>query len=99
LNQQQILNLVQILLTAVGGIFAARGYIKPEDVQTTVGVIMTAIGGVAAAAGVIWSIWSNTHKNTVAAAASLPKVQTIVMTDNATAKAVPSDKVIGPSGS
>ncbi|KAA0685987.1 hypothetical protein DTW90_34435 [Neorhizobium sp. P12A] len=99
MNQQQILSLVRMLLMAIGSILATYGVIDSTAVSADVDVIMTAVGGVIAAGGIVWGIWQNTHKNTIAAAAALPKVQTIVTTDQTTADKVPSTKVIGPSGS
>lgn len=99
MNQQQILGLVRMLLMTLGSILATKGIIDNASVASDVDLIMTAIGSLIAVGSVAWSIWRNTHKNTIAAAASLPKVQTIVTTDQTTADKVPSAKVVGPSGS
>ncbi|KAA0697405.1 hypothetical protein DTW90_18415 [Neorhizobium sp. P12A] len=97
MNQQQILSLVRMLLMAIGSILATYGVVDSTAVSADVDVIMTAVGGVIAAGGLVWGIWQNTHKNTIAAAASLPSVQKIV-TDATTAANVPSTKVVSPGG-
>jgi hypothetical protein len=99
LNQQQVLGLARTLLTMAGTALVAKGVISQAELSPDVDIIVTAIGAVSAAGSVAWNLWSKTHKNTIAAAASLPKVQTIVTTDQKTADNVPNDKVIGPTGS
>jgi hypothetical protein len=74
-----------------------RGLIKADDLSPLVGVMLTAVGAVMTASSAAWSIWRNTHASTIAAAAALPKVQTIITTDQKTADAAPSTKVVGPA--
>ena len=97
MNQDQTLGLVRALLTAVGSILATKGLIDSSAVSTDVSIFMTAIGGVMAAGSLAWNLYSKTKRSTIAAAAKLPNVQTIV-TDQKTADALPSAKVVGPTG-
>jgi hypothetical protein len=96
MNQEQILGLVRMLLTAFGSILVAKGVIKPEDLNTTVGILVTSIGAVVTAGTVVWSLYSKTKANQIASAAALPNVKQIV-TDQKTADATPSTKVVGPA--
>lgn len=96
MNQAQIMGLVRTLLTMFGSVLVARGVIESGQLNTDVDIIVTAIGGLVTAGSLIWSLWSKTKANTIAAAASLPSVQKIV-TDQTTADKQPSVKVVGPA--
>lgn len=96
MNQEQALALVRMLLTSLGSVLVARGLIEPDQLNSDVGLAVTAVGAAMPVGAIIWSIWSKTRANTIAAAAKLPNVQQIV-TDQTTADKVPSAKVVGPS--
>lgn len=96
MNQAQIMGLVRTLLTMFGSILVARGVIESGQLNTDVDIIVTAVGGLVTAGSLVWSLWSKTKANTIAAAASLSNVKQIV-TDQPTADKVPSMKVVGPA--
>jgi len=96
MNQDQILSIVRSLLVMFGTSLVTKGFMNSDQLNTVVGVLLPVIGALMTAAPVVWGIWRNTHKNTLAAAAALPKVQTIITTDQVTADKVPNDKVVGP---
>lgn len=97
MNQEQTLGIIRAILTAVGSMLATKGIIGSGDVSTDVTIIMTGIGGVTAAGSLIWGIYSKTHAAQIATAAKLPTVAQIVTTDQKTADAIPSTKVVGPA--
>jgi hypothetical protein len=96
MNQEQLLGLLRMVLTMGGTFLVARGYLKPEDLTSTVAVLVTAIGGVVTAGSLVWSLYSKTKANQIASVAALSNVQQVV-TDQKTADKTPSTKVIGPA--
>ena len=86
MNQDQIESIVRQLLLTIGGGLVTKGYLDSGTLQLVVGAFM-AVG----AAG--WALYTRRNKGLIASAASVPSVHTIV-TDTATALAVPSDKVV-----
>lgn len=87
MNQEQITSLIRQALLFAGGVLVSRGYVDSETMLAIVGAVLT-IGASA------WAIYSRRTAGLVASAAALPNTRQIV-TDQATADAVPSLKVVG----
>lgn len=87
-SQAQILVYARQILLTFGTALVTKGYL--DD-----GTLQAIVGGIIAAAGAVWTWYANRPNGMIAKAASLPQVQAIV-TDPATARDVPSAKVVPP---
>lgn len=69
MNSDQIVSTARSLLTALGGLAVALGYIDATNASALVGALVTLIGAVATVAGIFWGIWSHNHDQQIAAGA------------------------------
>lgn len=94
MNNQQIMSVIRMLLVAVGTFLGTKYGIDAAQISSVADLVVAAIGAVGIAGSTIWSLYRNTHKATIAAAADLPSVTKIVVDDPAKAAAIPSAKVV-----
>lgn len=86
-NQDQVLSALRWLLTVAGGYAAQRGYLDNEQVLSITGAVL-------ALATVAWGLFAHSKQQKLASVAAMPNVATIVTTDQKTADAAPSEKVV-----
>ena len=93
MNQTQIQSVVKVILTFVGGLLAAKGWLSNESVSALTADILAVIGPAITLATLAWSIYQHTTANKIASTAALPEVKTIVTTP-AMAATVPAGNVV-----
>jgi hypothetical protein len=101
MNDPQFWGAVRGVLIALGGAVAGFGLMSAGDwtiiVDRTIAVA-TAMAGLVAVVWPMYQGWkSRSRKAIIATVADQPGVQKVV-TDAATANAIPSPKVVGPNG-
>ena len=77
LNDQMTAQVRQ-LLTAIGAILGALGYVNPEIVGNYVNSAMLLIGALMVVASSAWSIYSNLKSSLIASVNAIPEVKGVV---------------------
>lgn len=87
MNTSQIIQIVSMLGSAIGGIFVSKGLLTSDQLTTIVGALGTMI-----AAGI--TIWATLPRQQISAAAKLPQVATVSLHDPALAQSIPAQNVV-----
>lgn len=77
-NIEQVKSAIAVFLAAAVPVIA---FLVANGVPQNIAAIVTVVVILLALIG--WVVWDNTHKNTIAAAASIPGIQEIRVADNA----------------
>lgn len=96
MNQEQIFSLVRIVLMMGGTSLVTRGFVQAEELPGLIDKLMIALGALGAIGAAVYGVWKRRPTGLIKSAANQPEVAKIV-TDSATAAAVPSVKVVPPS--
>lgn len=91
MNQEQIISILRQIMLVVGGGLVTKGYVDATTLNTVIGALL-ALG----ASG--WAIYTRRPHGVIASAADQEGVLEILTKRQSTADAIPSAKVVGPSG-
>lgn len=69
MNSDQVVSTTRSVLTALGGIVVALGYIDATNASALVGALVGLVGAALTVWGIVWGIWSHTHASQIAAGA------------------------------
>jgi len=96
-SQDQIMGQLRILIPAVGSVISVLGIYSSEQTGALVASLLTAVGPISYGVGAIWSLYANTRKSIMTAAAKpaepgLPAPQIVLPKEEAAlAQTLPSN--------
>lgn len=79
MSRDMAMDLLRHVLTLLGAVATAFGWLTPGEVTTWTNLIMQVGGPLLIAVGSVWGLFANTKASIVTSAAEMPEVKSIVL--------------------